>query len=104
MRNSMNNERINISRRDQKNAYVAILPLNYAKWQEEYFFIDSAYIPRSWELWISGDEMEFHVHPMSNRANSNHEVLIYKMCQKHHFGKGVPFNLDEKEDFNFEGG
>lgn len=42
MHNGKNNKRISISHRDQKkNACVAFLPSNYAKWQEDFFLSTS---------------------------------------------------------------
>lgn len=98
-----NRKWMRISCRDQKSVCVAILPPNYSKWQEEYFSINFAYIPGSRKLWIARDEFNFSIHPMLNSVGANQARLITQMCNQHGFGKGIPFSLAERKDFNFEG-
>lgn len=57
--NGKNTERIGLSCRDQKNMYVAHLSSYYSHWLEEYFFIDSSFLPRSNETWVVKDGVLF---------------------------------------------
>lgn len=101
-RPSSHAKRIGIGQRDQRNVCVAFLPMNYAKWKSEYFFVSSEFLSGSRDTWMEGDEIDFHLHPSLDDAESKGAQRINEMCHEHGFEKGVPFWLATREDFSFE--
>lgn len=82
---------------------IALPPLNYASWQQEYFFVELSFLLESRENWASEDEISFNVFPVLNRVEIDYVDKVSKTCTTTGFEKGVPFSLVEKEDFCFEG-
>lgn len=67
--------------------------MNYAKWQREYFFISSEFMPRSQETWMAGDKINYRLHLSLDDAESKAAQHINEMCYEHGFEKRVPFWL-----------